>query len=160
MVNFLSSNLFRFLLFPLTSALLGVMVKYVTRNDKYAKFTKEDFAIGLELVLTAGLMFVLLTSDWAVSLISANTTLHGLVNVPQPNIGEVSRLQAHVAVLSEKVATAGWVVFAFVAGLWGISTIVRKWGWVSETELSTGVGIAIPLVVGILALVFVMAEAQ
>jgi hypothetical protein len=53
MEEVLTSTWFRYVAFPLGSAALGVAVKYVTRNDQYAKFQKEDMFIGLELILTA-----------------------------------------------------------------------------------------------------------
>jgi hypothetical protein len=40
--------------------------------------------------------------------------------------------------------------------LWTTSTVVRRWGWKSETELTTGCGIAIPLVIGVLSLIAVL----
>src|SRR6266851_4161879 len=51
--QFLGSNLFRFLFFPLGSAAFGIYVKVVTRNDRYRAFTKEDMAVGLDLMYTA-----------------------------------------------------------------------------------------------------------
>ena len=51
MVDFLTSTVFRYLIFPIGSAILGIAVKYVTRNDRYKSFQKEDLAVGLELML-------------------------------------------------------------------------------------------------------------
>src|ERR1041384_3615473 len=72
MEEFLVSPYFRFGIFPVGSAILGIAIKYVTRNDQYSSFAKEDLAIGLELMRTACLMFVVLTTDKALELIKTN----------------------------------------------------------------------------------------
>lgn len=79
MVEFLTNPLFKFGILPIGSAMLGVAVKYASRNDQYAKFKKEDIAVGLDLALTACLMFVVLTTDKAVQLISANNALSAIL---------------------------------------------------------------------------------
>lgn len=145
MNEFLASAEFRYGVFPILSIGLGVWVKYVSRNDRYAVFKKEDLAVGLELILSAWLIFIILTADRARSLV---TTLQATT---------VDSTKA--AALSNKLAMAGWINLALLLALWGISTLVRKLGWSSETELRPVLGIALPLVMGALALLAVMAEA-
>jgi succinate dehydrogenase/fumarate reductase cytochrome b subunit len=72
---------------------------------------------------------------------------------------QVQQFGQQVQLLSGKIALAGWVIALMFLGLWSISTLVRKWGWQSETEMRPLAGIAIPLCLGILALIAVMAGA-
>lgn len=134
-------------------------IKYATRNDQYAKFRKEDIAVGLDLTLTACLMLVLLTSERAVKLVTVNHTLTESLKKNPMDIPLVTSLQSQAQRLSGQMATAGWLVAFMFLGLWSISTVIRKWGWKSETEMNPGIGIAFPLVFGILSLIGVMAGA-
>jgi len=157
MEQFLASPIFRYALFPLGSAALGVAVKCVTRNDRYTSFRKEDIAVGIELMLTACLMFVLITTDRALALLKANRRLAECLS--SGNTTSATTVQTEVQHLSGRLALAGWVIALLFLGLWSVSTIVRKWGWKSETEMMPLTGIAIPLGLGILALIAVMAGA-
>jgi hypothetical protein len=157
--KFLASPYFRYALFPLGSAMLGVLVKCVTRNDRYTTFRKEDIAVGLELMLTACLMFVLLTTDRALALVDANRQLADSLKAAPIDATRAAELQAQVSLLSGKIALAGWIIALMFLGLWSASTIVRKWGWESETEMRAFAGITVPLVFGISALLAVMAGA-
>lgn len=159
MEQFLASPFFRYALFPVGSAVLGVAVKCVTRNDRYTSFRKEDVAVGLELMLTAGLMFVVLTTDRALALLEANRQLAQVLAASPIDAARAAALQGQVQLLSGRLALAGWVIALLFLGLWSVSTLVRKWGWKSETEMTPLVGIAIPLGFGILALIAVMAGA-
>ena len=155
---FLSSPIFLYGVFPLGSAVLGIGVKYATRNDQFSKFRKEDVAIGLELMMTAALMFVLLTSDRAATLVSLNDQIaKALTMTPLPP--ETAVLQLEARELTDFMTTSGWLIAAMVFGLWSVSTIVRKWGWRSETEMTPAVGIALPLALGVLSLMVVAAGA-
>lgn len=157
-LDFLTSPFFRFFIFPIGSAVLGVAVKYVTRNDQYATFKKEDLAVGLDLIRVALLMYIVLTTDWALALLSTNEELAQLAGNPV-NTAQRELLQDQAQQLTYQVASAGWVIALMFLGLWGVSTLVRKWGWQSDTELRPVIGIGIPLVLGISALIMVMAEA-
>lgn len=61
--------------------------------------------------------------------------------------------------MSAQVASSGWLIAIMFVGLGFLSTLVRKFGWQSETEMRPMVGIAIPLFFGILAIIGVMAGA-
>lgn len=98
-------------------------------------------AVGLELMLMACLMLVMLISDRAFSLMTAKRTL----------------LQGNPAALDPLVASGGWIIFLMFFGLWSVSTVVRKWGWASKMELKPGIGIGFPLLMGISSLIVVMA---
>jgi hypothetical protein len=160
MEQFLSSDAFRYAVFPLAGALLGIGVKHVSRNDRYAKFRKEDLAVGIELLLTACLTFVALTSDRAASLLQANRALKLVVGQTAVDRSRAAELQRTIEQLSSHVALSGWVIALMFLGLWSVSSIVRLWGWKSETELDGKVGIAVPLVFGVLGLIAVMAGAH
>lgn len=159
MVDFLTSTVFRYLIFPIGSAILGVAIKYVTRNDRYKSFQKEDLAVGLELMLTACLTFIALTTDRAVSLASTNRNLAQLLQQTPLDIAAVSKLQTQALTLTNTLATSGYLIAFMLLGLWGISTLVRKRGWKSDTEMHPVQGIAVPLAFGVLSLIVVMAGA-
>ncbi len=159
MEEFLASPVFRYALFPVGSAALGVAIKCVTRNDQYPAFRKEDLAVGLNLMLSACLMFVVLTTDRALGLMEANRQLSALLKSQAVDAQQAAVLQARVQLLSGKIALAGWVIALMFLGLWSVSTIVRKWGWQSETEMRPVIGIGVPLGFGILTLIAVMAGA-
>ena len=158
LIEFLSSPVFRFLLFPVGSAVLGVGIKYVTRNDNYAKFQKEDLAVGLELLLTACLMFLALTSDRSLQIASVNQGLAAAL--ASRDVPRAQELQLKASILSQELAASGWVLLIMFLGLWSVSTLVRKLGWQSKDAMRPLLGIALPLVVGILALIAVMASAS
>ena len=159
MVEFLTNPGFKFAVLPIGSAILGVAVKYTSRNDQYAKFRKEDLAVGLDLALTACLMFVVLTTDRAVQLLQANQELAALLKNTPIDAAAAIKLQAQAQLLSGQIAGSGWLIALMFLGLGSISTVVRKWGWQSETEMQPLVGIAIPLAFGILTIIGVMAGA-
>jgi hypothetical protein len=159
MEEFLNSSIFRYLIFPIASATLGVAIKFATRNDQYSVFKKEDLAVGLDLVLTACLMYVVLTTDRAVLLVKTNQTLVNVLTQNPIDSTTASRLQVEAQSLSSELASAGWFIALMFLGLWSISTFVRKWGWKSETEMTPIIGIALPLAFGVLSLIVVMAGA-
>jgi hypothetical protein len=149
MEHLLTTAYFRYLLFPLASIVLGIWIKFVTRNDQYAKFKKEDIAVGLDLYRTALLMYVVLLSDRALE-------LKRLASQIQPNVIAKPDLQTQMQTISVQLTNGSWVLLVFMLGLWGTSTVVRRWGWHSESELKPTCGIAIPLVMGVLSLLAVL----
>jgi hypothetical protein len=160
MIEFLTNPVFKFAILPIGSAILGVGVKYISRNDQYAKFKKEDLAVGLDLALTACLMFVVLTTDRAVKLLAMNKTLSDVLSMQPFDVVVATKLQVKAQLLSGQIASSGWLIAMMFLGLGTISTIVRKFGWRSETEMKPIIGIAIPLTFGILAIIGVMAGAS
>ena len=160
MEQFLSSDAFRYAVFPLVGAFLGIGIKHVSRNDRYAKFRKEDLAVGIELLLTACLTYVALTSDRAVALLQANKTMAEVVNAAAVDKARVAALHQSIQNLSAHVAMSGWVIALMFLGLWSVSSVVRLWGWKNEAELHGLIGIALPLVMGVLGLIAVMAGAR
>jgi uncharacterized membrane protein YgcG len=100
----------------------------------YSGFRKEDLAVGLDLAVTALLIFIASSAQIARSIEST------------PNTSEII----------EKVATVPWIITAFLVGIWGVSTIVRKVGWENEDRLNIFWGIVVPDLFGIFTLIFVV----
>jgi hypothetical protein len=159
---FLASAAFRYFVFPLLSVLLGIYLRYVSKNDQYSGFRKEDMAVGFDLIRAALLMYVVLLSDQARSLVSANDALARLGHQTPQDPMAILKSQETIQIESHGLIMGGWLLFILFMGLWGTSTVVRKKGWTSESELHTLFGITIPLVVGTLylSLVVVMAEGR
>ncbi len=159
MIDFLINPFFKFCLLPIGSAILGVGVKFISRNDQYGKFKKEDIAVGLDLALTACLMFVVLTTDRAAKLISTNNELAAVLKNNTIDPAAANALQMQAQQLSSQIASSGWLIFLMFLGLLSFSTLVRKQGWKSETEMDPFIGIALPLLFGVLTIIGVMAGA-
>src|ERR1041384_464566 len=103
MEEFLVSPYFRFGIFPVGSAILGIAIKYVTRNDQYSSFAKEDLAIGLELMRTACLMFVVLTTDKALELIKTNKEMARVLAATPIDPFTAANLQSEAQRLSSQL---------------------------------------------------------
>lgn len=158
-MEFLASVWFRYLIFPLATLVAGVAVKYVSQNDRYENFKKEDLAIGLELILTAVLMYIVLTTDRAVELVKMNEYLSEVLQSSQSNQTEIIEIQNKMSAITSDIGVSGWIICLMLGGIWGISTFVRKWGWRGVDDMNPYIGIGIPLIFGVLALILVMVEA-
>ena len=119
---------------PLITVGLSIFVKYVTRNDRHSGFKKEDAAVGLDLAVTALLIFITGSAQLASNLPS--------INPP--------------AQLVSKLSTVPWILMSFLIGIWGISTIVRKLGWEDDDKLKIFWGIILPNIFGVFTLLFVV----
>lgn len=156
MENFITSATFQYCIFPIGSALLSIMIKFATRNDRFTGFKKEDLAVGLELLLGGCLMVVLLTTQQAISLKSTQESLFQELAKTPTNALIVNELQNKIQRLSGKLAASGWIIMLMFLCLWSTSTIIRKWGWESDDALSPFLGIAFPLLIGIIVLIITM----
>lgn len=121
-------------LVPLIAVGASIFVKFVTRNDAYKSFRKEDLAVGLDLALTALIIFITASSRMA-SELAANPGNTGL---------------------ETKLAGVPWIIAAFTVGIWAISTLVRKAGWAGEDSLKPFWGIVVPDVFGVGSLILVV----
>ncbi len=121
----------------IVSAVIGVFVKYVSRNDTHDTFVKEDLAIGLDLYVTS--LIILITS-----------MVDKFGKILDPTIQEALRLQ-----LKGSIQSLPWLVLTLVIGLWGTSTVVRKIGWETKDSLNIKWGIMFPNAIGITALIIV-----
>jgi hypothetical protein len=158
--DFLGSPYFRYGIFPLASAASGVLLKAATRNDKYALFKKEDMAVGPQLMLTAALTYVVLTTDRARALIEVNSKLGAELRKPSLDAVILAQLQQTSQTLSGRIISAAWMIIILIFGLWGTTTVVKRWGWKTEAEMTPYIGITGPLILGVLVLMFVMTAAQ
>jgi hypothetical protein len=154
--DFLGSPYFRYGVFPLASAASGILLKAVTRNDKYALFKKEDVAIGPQLMLMAALTYVVVTTDRARALVEANGKLAAELKRPALDAGILSQLQQTSQALSGQIMGAAWMLIIIIFGLWGTTTIVKRWGRRTDAEMTPYIGITGPLILGVLVLMFVM----
>lgn len=158
--EFLSSGWFRYAIFPLVSAFAGIFLKCATRNDQYAFFKKEDMAVGPQLILTAALTFVVVTTDRAHNLVIANSALRKALAAKTIDRTAVTSLQSDAAHLSQKLIGSAWLLLSLVLLLWMITTVVKRWGWKNEAELNPVRGIALPLLLGVSSLIVVMMVGQ
>lgn len=158
--EFISGPWFRYGIFPLVSAVAGILLKCATRNDKYAFFKKEDMAVGPQLMLTAALTFVVVSTDRAHSLVAANAALKEALAANAIDRARLSALQSEAAHLSQKLMGSAWLLLALIVLLWGMTTVVKRWGWKTESELYPVLGIGLPLALGVLSLATVMTAVQ
>ncbi|EJC6746747.1 hypothetical protein QTG64_004289 [Vibrio vulnificus] len=112
---------------PLITAVLSVFIKCVTRNDNHTSFRKEDLAVGLDLSVTGVLIYITGSVQLARSVPVSDRT---------PDI-------------VEKITIMPWILLAMMVGMWGVSTIVRKFGWASDQELTIICGMIVPNVFGL-----------
>lgn len=136
MIEILSNSYFKFFVIPLVTTLLAVFVKIVSRNDKFSSVKKEDFAIGLEIAITAILLLISYTLNYASDLKQSTSPIPTLDN--------------------SKLVSVPWILLMFFIGLWGISTLVRKMGWKSEEDMHWWWGIILPNLFGLISLIFVV----
>ena len=158
MESFLAGSFFRLFLVPIVSVALGIYIKHVTRNDKFSKFSKEDLAVGFDLMRVALLAYMILLSDKARSLIQAQNSLASVMTIrsPSPNMAEIEMLQSVLTPLSQGLLKGIVGVVLLFLGMWVTSTIVRKKGWKSAEELDRWYGLTLPLVTGVAYLAIVM----
>lgn len=117
---------------PLIAVGASIFLKYVSRHDTHKAFRKEDLAVGLDLAVTALLLFVT----------TGSKTAQDLAKNPSDNA------------LAEKLAALPWIVCGLLVGIWILSTAVRKKGWIGDGSLDTTWGVIVPDAFGIVALLF------
>jgi hypothetical protein len=157
--DFLGGSIFRYGVFPLLSAGAGILLRCATRNDQYAFLKKEDTAVGPQLMLTAILTYVVLTTDRARDLVEVNRQLSDALKVQPLDQSKVNALQTGAYTLSEHMMSAAWTLVVLIVGLWAVTVIVKRWGWIDEAQLKPTTGIALPLVLGVASLMYVMTAA-
>jgi uncharacterized membrane protein YgcG len=135
-MTFLANPLFLQFIVPLITVAFTVFLKVVSRNDRHTRFKKDDFAVGLDIAVTALILFITASASLARQL--TTTT----------NLAIPSTI--------EKLSTAPWIILAFVLGIWGVSSIVRWIGWKGDDDLNIGWGIVFPDLFGVFLLLFVV----
>lgn len=130
---FLANPLFLQFIVPLITVAFTIFLKVASRNDRHTRFKKDDLAVGLEIAITALILFITESASLAQQLAKTQDTK-----------------------IIEKLSTAPWIILAFVFGIWGTSSIVRWAGWNGDDDLNIGWGIAFPGFFGVLLLLFVV----
>lgn len=135
-MKFLADPNFLNFFVPLITVVFSIFLKIVSRNDKFVLFKKEDLAVGLELAVTALILFITQSANLA----------HQLVFQTASNTSQVS----------DKLTAVPWIILAFILGIWGVSSLVRWFGWESNDRLRFWRGIIAPNLFGLVLLGFVV----
>lgn len=135
-MNILSQPLFLHFFVPLITVVFTVFIKVVSRSDRLKRFKKEDLAIGLDIAVIALIIFITESANLAQELTSPSSqTLTQTIN---------------------KLTVVPWVFFGFFLGIWGVSSLIRYFGWREDGDLKIGWGIIAPDIFGIFLLIFVV----
>src|SRR5204863_525307 len=110
----ISSAWFRYGIFPVVSTVVGMLLKCATRNDQYAFFKKEDMAVGPQMMLTAALTFVVVSTDRAHSLVLANAALKQQLAAANVDRAKLIAVQTDAAQLSQKLMGSAWLLLSLV----------------------------------------------
>ena len=135
MNTLINSPSFQIIGVTLISSLMGIFVKWASRNDQHGSFKQEDLAIGLELCVTS---IVLLITD----------TVNDYNRFNSPETQEQMKL-----IIQANLQSTPWLILFSSVVLWVTSTVIRKLGWNSATELNRKWGILFPNLVGLVFLV-------
>lgn len=140
MYEFLSSPLFKYFLLPLLTAILTIIIKLSSRPDKYSHLKRDDFAIGINLCVTA--MFV-------------NVTKCAIVATNLLNIVDPTRIKRYSdLILTLMMWSIGMLFATFV-----LAYLMRKNAWEYDSRRQKMVwGIVIPNIVGLIFLVISSAQ--
>ena len=136
MLDILGKPFFLQFMVPLLTVSLTVFLRFVTRNDNHRGFRWDDLAVGLNVSVTALMIFVTDTVATAGRILKASNSA--------------------VANPTERIVLAPWIILALVIGIWGVSTVVRKLGWRDQDQLKPFWGIVFPDLYGLCALLFVV----
>lgn len=122
---------------PVISVAVTTGVKVISRKDHSIKFTRNDIAIGLNLIIIGIILFFN-------NVLKLAETLSSL-SVP-----------AEQLLCSKKMFNMMCLMLCYTGVAVILSVIIRVYGWEKddEKELTKGVGIAMPLVIGALLLVY------
>lgn len=145
--SIVSSDLFRYGVVPLISTFLVIFVK---RESRSSPLKKEDFAVGIDLMVAAIFLYLVNISDMARGIADLNqaepsSLASNLSPATPPQEGEILHLLGR---LHDSV----FILFLLIAGLWGTASFVRRSGWINTAEMHSAKGIGIPLGMGIVYL--------
>jgi len=141
---FLATYAFRCAVFPLGGMLFRIFVR---TQQKSGPVSREDFAVGLDVMCDAFLMFVALSLERAVHV---TKTLASLSTIADPV--KVSELWASTNVMVNEVAWAGGVIALICCALFGLTALVRRSAEKHGGKPSLLVGSIAPDIAGFLSL--------
>lgn len=139
----LSTGWFRYGVVPLVGSLLVIFVK---REARVAPLRKEDFAVGIELMVAAILMHLMAITDTARRASQLSISVGPATNSAGKDF----------AVLVNQMHNSAFILVGLIVGLWGTTSFVRSSGWSGQDSLDLRKGIAIPLAMGIVYLYAVL----
>lgn len=146
---------------PLLCAAIGVGVKCATRNDKHTAFKKEDIAVGLDLMVTSCLAYVVIAAERGMRLNRLEESIAVMTSAPTiSDPASLVALQQQATEQTLRNASSPWWVLGLFLILGATSTLVRKFGWEGPDDLRLWRGIVFPLAFGVLTLAFVMTQAS
>lgn len=144
MEAFLASYMFRCAVFPLGGMLFRIFIR---TQQKGTPVTIEDFAVGLDVMCDALLMFVALALERAVQVTKIIPSL-GTIADPVT----LAELRGHTDVLVNEVVWAGGMIFLVFWALFGLTALVR---WSVDKRgghTSLLIGTIVPDIAGFLSL--------
>lgn len=116
---------------------IGIFLRYVTRNDRHRSVTRNDWAVGLDIMVAATIILI-------------TNAINNFSKLNQPDTDPGPRVA-----LNDDFAVGLWSVLAMVLIAWGTSTIIRKVGWDNEQAMNLIWGILLPNVAGVIMLLYV-----
>ena len=148
-----SSPWVRYLALPILGAALTVFAK---REARHTNLTKEDWAIGLRLMVISIFVYFTQITDLA---LRAEESIEALEEARANAVSfEVISVQEEsVGILVQNLYRSVVILLLLVIGLWGTTSFVRSFGWIPTsppppTQLRVGRGLIIPNVMGVLYL--------
>ncbi len=134
MNEILANSYFKDFIIPLLAVFITIGVKVVSRRDTFMQMSRDDFAIGFDLVVSSLILLATYSSKIAIE-------LH-------------ENKAVNPELCKSKLEYLPWILFFAVLGLWGLSTFVRKYGWINNSSqtLRMWPGVIIPLILGLVAL--------
>lgn len=136
MIKLLTSSSFKFFIIPLVTILLTIFVKFVSRNDRFSNIKKEDFAFGIDISVTALILYAMDNVTFASKIV-------------KPNMAEID-------LFKNKMLLIPWIILIFIFALWIMSTMIRKFGWENDNELHLTWGVVVPDAIGVSLLTLIL----
>lgn len=133
--EFLRSSMFEYGVLPLVAAAILVFVKTDSKRMGKDRFSLQELAIGLDLILAAVVSFATYAASLSKEILFSQTE-------HSQNSGETAD-RLIKAIMDKQIALL-YVVAATVIGLWILSASVRSFGWKNDRDLNL-FGIFLPL---------------
>jgi hypothetical protein len=129
-INVLTSAWFRDIGVTLLSMGISVFAKIQSRNDKYGSTSWSDYAVGIDLAVSALILLVVKSLDHYVDLNRIGTSDQRILKT------------AHLLAVSLSC------LFALTILTWLFSAFIRRWGWKNKNKLYKWSGVTLPNFIG------------